>query len=765
MDGHAPVRPLPSAEAYRSELGVDDIRSQTVRLAIVGILILVLSSLFLSVFDLKYVPPLLLLITGGMLLVTWLAYLVSRQRTTAGARVFIVGLLALLTIAVQTLPGALLTPWFALVVLLAGALLGARAGILVALLVTGILLGSTEWPMPAVSLAAAFSAILLSWAALFAYWLISRPTNTALAWAWNSYVQALDQTTKARERQAELARLSKGLRESNYQLEQLNLELERARRAEREARRLKAEFAAAVSHELRTPLNLIIGFCEMMVLSPSSAYGERLPAGYHHDLESIYRNAGHISALVDDILDLSQIDANRMALHRDWASLPRIVDEAVGAVETLFQDRDLEVRVAIDPLPPVRVDQTRVRQILINLLSNAARFVEEGGVTVRAARHEDAVVVSVADTGLGIRPDDLPYVFEEFFQVRSGGARRGGSGLGLTISKRFAELHGGTMWVESAGVGQGSTFFLKLPIEGATPAIPWDAPDWEERLSTRVRGQADARVLVVDPAGDLHRVFQRYLDGFQVLRAPSLRACSRHARSGAIQAVVLDSSATAPDRPDVQQLPPSLRDVPIISCSLRTIRQVGAEIGVASYLVKPVTRDHFRAALHRLDRPVRSALIVDDDPEMTRLLGRMFESLTRGGTYRTAQDGREALDLLRAHQFDLLLLDLLMPDVNGYGVLDAMRGDPELSGTPVFVVSARGLGDESIVADRIGVSRAGGLTVADIMHWVKSGLRAPPEPGTSVAAWPAAPTATPASGETRRRRGKGRASALEAPSR
>ncbi|HVC35406.1 MAG TPA: ATP-binding protein [Chloroflexota bacterium] len=765
MDGPASIDPLPSAEVYRRELGVDEIRSQTVRLAIVGILVLVLSALFLSVFDLKYVPPLLLLLTGGMLLVTWVAYLVSRRRSNDGATVFIVGLLGLLTIAVRIVPSAALTPWFALVVLLAGALLGARAGALVAVIVTGVLVGLAEWPTPEVRLASAFSAGLLSWAALFAYWLISRPTNTALAWAWNSYVQARDQTARARERQAELARLSKGLGESNYQLEQLNLELERARRAEREARRLKAEFAAAVSHELRTPLNLIIGFCEMMVLSPSSAYGERLPVGYQHDLESIYRNAGHIAALVDDILDLGQIDANRMALHRDWASLRRIVDEAVGAVETLFQDRDLEVRVVIDELPPVWVDQTRVRQILINLLSNAARFIEEGGATIRAERHEDAVVVSVADTGLGIRPDELSYVFEEFFQVRAGRGRRSGSGLGLTISKRFAELHGGTMWVESAGVGQGSTFFLKLPIEGNAPEIPRDAPDWEDRLSSRVHGQADSRVLVVDPVGDLHRVFQRYLDGFQVLHAPSARECHRHARTGGIQAVVVGSAAARPDWPDAQQLPPNLREVPIISCSLRATHRVGQELGAASYLVKPVTRDQFRAALRRLERPARSALIVDDDAEMTRLLSRMFKSLVRGGQCWIAQDGRLALDLLRAHHPDLLLLDLLMPDVTGYDVLDAMRGDPALGQTPVFIVSARGLGDESIVADGIGVTRAGGLTVAEIMRWVRSGLQASSEASDSAGGWPAAPTATPASGETGRPPERARASAPEAPSR
>lgn len=760
------AEPMASAEVYHRELGIGEIQAQTVRWAILGVLGLGLGALFLAVFDLKYVPPLALLLTGGLLALTWVAYLVSQRRVRAGAAVQVLGLALLLTVAIQLMPDAILAPWFALVVLLAGALLNARAGGLVALFVTVVLFGTIEGPASDLQHTVALSSILLSWAALFAYWLISRPTRTALDWAWNSYVQAVEQTTQARARQAELASLSKGLSESNYQLEQLNLALEQARRASREARRLKAEFAAAVSHELRTPLNLIIGFCEMMVLSPATAYGERLPAGYQHDLDAIYRNAGHISALVDDILDLSQIDANRMALHREWASLGRVVDEAVGAVETLFQDRDLSIRVVLDDgLPPLWIDRTRVRQILINLLGNAGRFVEEGGVTIRAERRGDAVVIAVADTGLGIRPEDLPYVFEEFYQVRSGGPRRGGSGLGLTISKRFAELHGGTMGVESAGTGQGSTFFLSLPIGAGSAPEPTAGADWDERVSQRVRGEAEARVLVVDPEGALHRVFQRYLDGFQVLRAASAEDCRRQARNGAIQAIVVDSAVSGAEPALIEQLPEALREVPIIACPLRATGPIGADLGAVSYLPKPVTRDQLRAALRRLGQPARSALIVDDDPEMTRLLGRMFRSLVQGGQHWIANGGSEALELLRVHCPDLVILDLLMPDVNGYQVLDAMRNDPELKDTPVFVVSARGLGDETIVAKEIRVSRAGGLSVAEVMRWVKNGLTVPADSDTTAGAPPAAPRESPALAGTRRRPGKARVSALAEPSR
>ncbi|MGH7860599.1 MAG: ATP-binding protein, partial [Candidatus Dormibacteraceae bacterium] len=549
---------------------------------------------------------------------------------------------------------------------------------------TGILL-IAAWRLPApIPGEVAASAVLLSGANLFAAWLLSRPTRIALDWAWSSYARAHDQTTKARERQAELARLSKGLSESYYQMQQLNLELDRARRAAQEARRLKAEFAAAVSHELRTPLNLIIGFCEMMVLSPSSAYGQRLPLNYQNDLEAIYRNACHISALVDDILDLSQIDADRMALHKDWASLPEIVDEAVATVESLFRDRELTLRTVVaDALSRVHVDRTRIRQILINLLSNAARFIDQGGVTIRAEPAGDQVVISVTDTGPGIPAAELPDVFEEFYQVPVTFRRRGGSGLGLTVSKRFAELHGGAMWVESTP-GQGSTFFLKLPRADEAHGLAPDGADWDDRVGLRVRGDAERRVLVIDESVEVYRVFQRYLDGYAVLRAAGIANARRHLRAGPVHAVVLGSPKAQSEWQHVRQIPAELAKLPVISCPLHTARQTAVDLGVEGYLVKPVTREQLRSALGRIGRHVRTALIVDDDDEMTRLLTRMMKSLVRGSQCWTAENGRDVIDLLREHRPDALLLDLLMPGMNGYDVLAALRNDPDLRGTPVL---------------------------------------------------------------------------------
>jgi len=732
------ARTIDSLNRNDRPVGQEELRAETIQIAIRGVFGLGFCVLAFGAIGLNQVDAQIFALVAGLWAVAFAAQVAYRHRPIAAAGIVVVGLVCITTAALLFLPGPILAPWFAFAVLLAGALLGWRLGIVTALVATGILL-LAAWRLPApIPGEIAMSATLLSGASLFVAWLLTRPTRIALGWAWSSYSQALDQTKAARERQAELVRLSKGLSESYYQLEQLNLELERARRAAQEARRLKAEFAASVSHELRTPLNLIIGFCEMMVLSPSVAYGQRLPAHYQTDLEAIYRNACHISTLVDDILDLSQIDADRMALHKEWTSLAGIVDEAVSTVQGLFLDRELTVRTILpDNLPRSYVDQTRIRQILINLLSNAARFLEQGGVTVRAEPESDSVVISVADTGPGIPAEELPGVFEEFYQVQLPHRRRGGSGLGLTVSKRFAELHGGTMWVEST-LGEGSTFFLKLPLgdDGELPTL--GTLDADDRVSKRVRGQAERRILVIDETGEVGKVFQRYLDGYQVLPATSVARAQRLLKPGPIHAIVLGSPAARTEWNSLSPVPADLARLSVISCPLHTARQTAEALGVQGYLVKPVTREQLRSEVRRLDRPVRSALVVDDDEEMTRLLSRMLKSIARGCRVATARDGRAAIEALQTQRPDLVLLDLLMPEMTGYAVVDALHQDADLREIPVLVVTARGLQDETVIASEFSVTRDGGMTVGEVMRWLKSGLDSLVGPGTGAPTPPGA---------------------------
>lgn len=752
---------LTDMEMRRAEQ--QELSAEVIQSAIVVVFVLGLGVLALGALVLNRVQPRLFGVALVILALAVLAQTVFRRHAIAAAALLTAGLLVTLAAVLSLFPGLPVAPWSSLVVFLASAMLGRRVGIAVALIATAILIGDVYSAAIALPPATAASALALSWSSVLLSWLTARPTTTALGWAWASYLRALREAGIARERQAEYARLSKTLAESNYRLQQINLEVKRARQAALEARRLKAQFATAVSHELRTPLNLIIGFCEMMVLSPSSAYGQRLPANYQGDLEAIYRNACHISALVDDILDLSQIDADRMALHKDWTAIQCIVGDAVATVESLFRDRGLALDVqAPSELPDIYVDQTRVRQILINLLANAARWTEQGGATVRVEVADESVVLSVEDTGPGIAPEDVKNVFDEFRQVSGATWRRGGTGLGLTVSKRFAELHGGSMWAES-DVGVGSAFRLQLPRSSDAPVA---AP--EERRGRGPRGVAprgDRRVLVIGDSEQGHKVFERYLDGYTVLHAPSLEQGRHIARETPLQAVIVAAAGAEAAQTMVQAMRGVYARLPVISCVLQTPHKATRQLGAFDYFVKPVSREQLRSTLRRLPARPRQALIVDDDPEMTRLLARMVKSLLRGCSVTCLHDGRSALASIRAQRPDFLLLDLMLPELDGYAVLETLHADSELNAIPTIIITALEAHDETVRAQFLQVTRHNGMTVAEVMRWVSKGLDALLAPSNSAPAAPEGPAALPASGGNPSPPEIARASVPAAPSR
>lgn len=429
-----------------------------------------------------------------------------------------------------------------------------------------------------------------------------------------------------------------------------------------------------------------------------------------------------------------------MALHQDWADVPSIVAEAVAPVETLFRNRGLSLAVDLpDDLPAIFVDRTRIRQILINLLTNAARFTDEGGVTVAARREEESLVVTVTDTGPGISPEELPRVFDEFHQVGGLGRRRGGSGLGLAVSKRFAELHGGAMWAESAP-GSGTTFALRLPLDDRTYAGATSPARRDGRTPAVLRGHAERRVLVVDEGEELPRLIERYLDGYRVLTVPALPPRGQRDLGEPLHAVVVGSPAARERWRSLSRSTPAWQAVPVIECPLRTTARMIGELGVGDYLVKPITRGQLKATLRRLGRDWQAALIVDDDPDMQRLLGRILRSIAPGSDVRVACDGCEALAVLDGWRPDLVFLDLLMPSIDGYGVLEALRADPTRRAIPVVVITARDSRREAIVAAEVRLTRDTGLTVAEVMRWLRGGLDGLAGQGTSDPV----PRATPA---------------------
>lgn len=659
----------------------------------------------------------------GLVAVTAASARISTSSVSAASLVLIIGLVGVISSALVLLPDFPSAAALCIPVLVATVLIGTTAGI-ATLFLGGCLLVSTALSTGIVPSAEFLSLSFgLGGLVLVCSVTLWRSFYTVLDWSWASYEQAQERSSELRERQAELGRLNQSLILAYEQIKQTSIHLERARQAAEEARRLKAEFAANVSHELRTPLNLIIGLSELMVVTPHAG-APNLPDVYRADVEAIYRNACHISNLIDDVLDLSQIEAHRMGLLKEWVSLHEIVSQATTTVRTLFENTGLWLDVRLpDDIPLLFVDPVRVRQVLINLLNNAVRFTEEGGITISGRIQDDQVNVDVTDTGTGIPAPELREVFQEF--SHSGEPRRGrrGSGLGLTVSKRFVELHGGSMWVESTP-GIGSTFSFSIPVGSKT--VVHEA-ELAKTLWQRLEQQTSSvpSVLLIDPEPQALRAFQRYLDGYHVASVPDAPSAIKFVERSAVEAIIVASPAR---RDSVRRAfrhvdsPQFGRRVPVITAGLRTSTTIARELGVLEYLVKPVTQQQLQRAFRRFGRAPRDLVIVDDDPEMLHLLTRMVGVIAPRCQVRTASDGWQALELLADRVPSGLLLDLVMVGLDGHGVLAKIKSDQRLADIPVIVVSAHGDEDVGVVADTLEVSLPGGLRIGELCRWIRAGL-------------------------------------------
>ena len=724
------------------------------------LMLLPLGAVFL-ILHLSSEPVVILKLTLIYVLVSLLAYLARRFGDLTASLTLCGGLFGALVVTNLLLPGSivpcLFAPLVGLTVLLLGPLWGLISGggaslSILALYGTGVIASGDV----------AVVAVLLTLSIALLTWLAMHPVYTALDWAWQSYSEARRLTEALRDRQAELQQYARSLEEAYRRLEHLTTEVERARRQAEEARRLKDEFAAAISHELRTPLNLIIGFSELMVLSPERSYDEPLPACYRADIEAIYRNACHISHLIDDILDLSRLDAHRLALQKEPVRVAEVIEAAVSAVASLFRDKRLGISLEVEPdLPLVLADPTRLRQVLINLLANSARFTDAGGVTITARRQGREVLVAVADTGIGMSPEEAAHAFEPFQQFGDPARRRTGSGLGLAVSKRFVELHGGAMWVESTP-GAGTTFFFTLPLHDNI-ALASAPPVWQRWLEARLAEQPHT-VVAIDPGGQAARILQRYLDGYRVLPVARPSEARTVAETEPVRAVVYTGAGEDLEGP--LAAPAGLEHLPVVVCPIRSGETALALPQVVAYLAKPVTVEHLQAALRRLRR-VRRALVVDDDPDMVRLLGRMVRALRPRWTVDEAFDGATALQRLRIAPPDLLLLDLLMPEVDGYTLLQIIATDPALQRLQVIVVTAHGTEREApVTIPSLTFTRPGGFPVGAGLRCLRAGLdallmlRGDAAPAPSAIPW-----GSPASGESPPPPASGPVRAPAAPSR
>lgn len=571
------------------------------------------------------------------------------------------------------------------------------------------------------------TALLAVWGTLGLVWLLADSLLTTSQWAWASYKHAQVALEEARERQMQLNQALEDRDTVNLQLTRLNRLAQGLRQIAEDERHAKERFVANVSHELRTPLNMIIGFCEMMLNSPKTYGGRRIPQTLLADLSVVLRNSQHLAELINDVLDLSQIEAGRISLTKERVALAEIIQAATTAIRPLLDSKGLYLEVQLAAgLPPVFCDRTRIREVVLNLLSNAGRFTEQGGVTVRVRQEGGDVVVSVADTGRGIADQDQERIFQPFEQLDATIRRRyGGTGLGLSISRGFVELHEGKMWVESEP-GRGATFSFRLPIDPPAPfgggVGRWLNPHqpYEERgrpwrlPPTTVR----PRLVVVERGSVLRRLLSRYLDGVEIVALPNLASALQDLTHTPAQALVVNELAEAPQPPlDLNVLP---HEIPVIVCAIPDTEIAAETLGAVGYLVKPIAQDALLGALARQKHKVSSVLVVDDEPDALQLFARMLAEGQPDCRVLRAANGRQALQICRHDPPDVILLDLVMPEMDGFEFLAAKSSDPTLQNIPVILISARDPSDQPIVSRALSVRRAGGLSVQDLIASIEA---------------------------------------------
>ena len=474
-----------------------------------------------------------------------------------------------------------------------------------------------------------------------------------------------------------LERRSLELAAANQELSERNQEVERANR-------LKSEFLASMSHELRTPLNTILGFSELLSEESAGALNEKQKRFLTH----IQRDASHLLELINDVLDLSKIEAGRLELRLEKFPMAVAAAEVLTSVRPLAATKRISLDSGLDTELALQADRLRFKEILYNLLSNAIKFTPSGGrVWIESSIADGRMCMVVGDTGIGIALEDQQLIFESFRQASATtkGVREG-TGLGLAITKRLVEHHGGKIWVESEP-GKGSRFFFTLRLS---------EPE-AEAIAPETGSFSPALLLATHLTSWRDEILQHLQqEGFRVETAASGADAFHKARELRPDLVVLDMELLGRSGWETLhelKTSPDTRSMPVIIVSLMDERKMGAALGAAECLLKPVSGGRLIQAVRRVLQPegVLRVLVVDDDLETRELLADTL--LNEGHTPLTARYAAEALRILATSRVDAVVLDLLLPGRSGFEVLSDIRADPKLSLIPVLVVTVKDLSE------------------------------------------------------------------------
>ena len=454
------------------------------------------------------------------------------------------------------------------------------------------------------------------------------------------------------------------------------------------ANQAKSRFLASMSHELRTPLNSILGFSELLGDETAGRIDE---ATRHRFLNQIHSSGEHLLQLINDILDLSKVEAGQMDLHPGPVEIGNVIDDVRATVEPLARSKSIALNIETSPNLRLIADAAKVRQMLLNLVSNAIKFTHSGGqIDIRSRAVESWAEIAVTDTGIGIAQQDLGHLFTEFHRLDSSpGPQQEGTGLGLALTRRFAQLHGGQVSVESE-LGKGSTFTLRLPLQSLPPEIA--STDLSRPL-----------VLVVDDNPHAAEILARHLHagGFRIEIAHTGADALTMARELKPVAITLDILLPEVDGWEVLsrlKADEATRNIPVVVVSVVDNPALGRALGALDYFVKPVDG---KALLSRLsqyrfttsvkDEPVR-VLVVDDEQANLDLVEGLLKPAGFG--VLRAGSGQEGIDIATSEMPNLILLDLMMPGLTGFDVVEALRGNEVTRSIPIMVLTAKALTDD-----------------------------------------------------------------------
>ncbi|MCJ7737427.1 MAG: ATP-binding protein, partial [Anaerolineae bacterium] len=580
--------------------------------------------------------------------------------------------------------------------------------------------------------------LIALWAPVAVLWSLSGGLCQLDERVQESFLRSERLITEVRDRREELGQALRDLTNLNRQLVLVSERSAALRRVAEDAEHTKAAFVAKVSHELRTPLNMIIGLVGLMVDNPYS-YDGPIPDDLMEDLGIVHRNSEHLLSMINDVLDLSQVESGRFMLYRERVDLAELISAVSQAVRPLMQKKDLglDVRIAQD-LPEIDCDRVRIRQVMLNLVSNAARFTEEGSIRIEVERQDGHVVVCVGDTGPGIAPEVAARIFEPFVQGDGHLWRdKGGSGLGLSISRQFVRLHGGRIWVESV-LGEGSRFYFDLPISQPLDLRPVPGAmireDWvwrQNAFRTDRAGLLDEdvgpRLVVCDTTGEIGSELVRLFPELDVVLTKEPSEAATAVNEYPARAVILNTA-------DCESLPSALDEVrqmlsgtPLVGCSLPPRLARAYEAGAAGYLVKPIKLVDLAHAIETND-VVRRVLVVDDNADVCRLMERSLHTLDAGLEVISASGGEDGLARMREYQPDLVLLDLVMPGMDGWQFLELKRADPTLRDITVVLISAQDPLESPRTCRMLCATYGDGLSLGQVVQATLSFSKAVLEP-------------------------------------